>query len=686
LSPVLVKNQYKLAYKLLVNNEKLLIGTASGLYQLHETGVITDLTYILTNNLNNIFDIETSVLDMAISDKYLYIGTFYGLIVVDKKTFEAVNVFNSESEINALNDNWIVAMEYNARENTLWLGYPRGGQVISFSDDNKELTNNSLLNNKLMSRLSFAINDFYFDKEGHAWIATERGLYRVTSEKILVEYSEFPDNNILSIEEANGYFWLSTTNGLLKASKKDLSTFDYFVKEDGVFNSINIQKSSYHDVENSRLYFGGDKGFNVFDSDIEIPILNNITPRMRSVKLLNVSGEPNLLRKIKSGTKLSYNENSLRFGFSYMDFKSPRSNRFQYQLSGFDKSWSEKTNENNVSYTNLNSGQYEFKLRAFNANQLQSPTEISLIFSISPPFWKSQLAYLLYFASFITFFGYIYFYAQNRQKRKSIAIVQKNKEAFINNYNKYATDLTKLNSYQTIVRKFLDQLCFISGCDYLRYQQQLNGTSFEISVGVLQDIDRILHKKELISQTTLAQLFIQKRDVKLLSAIESDIDMLFLQMVSMQQAIIDKQRYNWNDYFNSVTGLHNTEAFIQILRDEIERAEIVGADIKLLEFAIDRNQFRGNNLLKRIQLLGFGDQIKYIFGHHVVATYVEKSRKNDKFIVYLGEVGSEMLSKYTKSLLTLLSEADLTKNTNLQVKQSVEILSVSGIYLDSLTK
>ena len=63
---------------------------------------------------------------------------------------------------------------------------------------------------------------------------------------------------------------------------------------------------------------------------------------------------------------LDYAHNSLRFEFAAPFYDGQSATRYQVFLEGFDKAWSEWTNETKKDYTNLFEGEYHFRVRAKN--------------------------------------------------------------------------------------------------------------------------------------------------------------------------------------------------------------------------------------------------------------------------------------------------------------------------------
>jgi len=156
---------------------------------------------------------------------------------------------------------------------------------------------------------------------------------------------------------------------------------------DGLFN---------YDIKNHRNF---EKPFNVIVSKVET---NNDSTLFGgcfytwrdSAKIASLAQNAELV------PTLAYRHNSVTIHFAGLFYEEPESTQFIYQLEGFDKKWSNPSSENKAVYTNLREGKYTFKVRATNAYGIKS-NEASYSFTISPPFYRTWGAYLLYFSLFV---------------------------------------------------------------------------------------------------------------------------------------------------------------------------------------------------------------------------------------------------------------------------------------------
>ncbi|WGG53374.1 GGDEF domain-containing protein [Rugamonas sp. DEMB1] len=75
--------------------------------------------------------------------------------------------------------------------------------------------------------------------------------------------------------------------------------------------------------------------------------------------------------------------------FAALHYTEPGENRYLYQLQGFDRDWVAADAAHRVaSYTNLNPGNYLFRVKAANHRGVWNPEPATLQITITPPFWQ----------------------------------------------------------------------------------------------------------------------------------------------------------------------------------------------------------------------------------------------------------------------------------------------------------
>jgi signal transduction histidine kinase/DNA-binding response OmpR family regulator/ligand-binding sensor domain-containing protein len=248
------------------------------------------------------------------------------------------------------------------------------------------------------------------------WIGTGRGLNKLiiksTSEinkldasntEVIVYTTEngLADNSIKSIlEDENGNLWLGTNAGI-SFFDIEKESFKNYTSADGLrgndFNSESALFSS-----DGLMYFGSTEGLNVFNPKqitqsgfIPPVVITGFQVFNQPVKI----GEDSPLKENILEAKeiiLPFSQNVFSFQFSALDYNSPQSIQYAYKMEGFDDDWIEAGSRRFITYTNLNSGTYTFKVKATNSDGLWSENYKSISVVINSPWWRTGWAYASY--------------------------------------------------------------------------------------------------------------------------------------------------------------------------------------------------------------------------------------------------------------------------------------------------
>lgn len=243
------------------------------------------------------------------------------------------------------------------------------------------------------------------DSQGNLWIGTQQqGLFRIDRTGVnvrqYVERDGLPSNSILGILEDNlGNLWISTDRGLSKFEegvlKPERIRFQTFSVEDGLQGS-EFKRGAYCKLTNGDLLFGGQNGFNIFDP-LKIKINPSIPPvQITQLKLFNEIvdfADSTILNKPMTYTdqiNIGYDNTVLTFEFAAMNYILPSKNEFAFKLEGFEDSWNYVGTQNNATYTNLDPGQYTFRVKASNNDGIWNETGDLLLINVLPPWWQNS--------------------------------------------------------------------------------------------------------------------------------------------------------------------------------------------------------------------------------------------------------------------------------------------------------
>ena len=366
------------------------------------------------------------------------------------------------------------------KSGNIWVGTDAGLNILPVEELSKENPRFKIFRNKpgdLNSLSNNYVLPIFESADGNLWVGTMGGglnLVRNTDNLDSVSFTAFKTDHGLPndvvkgiLEDDYGFLWVSTNKGLSRFDPKDQNFVNYDITDglqDYEFGELACCKLS-----DGMMMFGGVNGFNTFYpqqimTDMSVPKLV-----FTDLQILNQSvgvGEEinnrvvlnqgiNFTEKIK----LKYAENSFAIYFSALHFSAPNKNMYKYKLEGFDSDWIKKnSNERFAKYTNLQPGKYVFKLLASNNDGVWSNEVRQLEITVVPPWWKSNLALIIYILLFVWLMWFF-------QKYSIIRIKQKN-ELLMEHFEKEKIEelsQMKLRFFTNISHEFRTPLTLIIG-------------------------------------------------------------------------------------------------------------------------------------------------------------------------------------------------------------------------------
>ncbi|MDR8391577.1 ATP-binding protein [Aliifodinibius sp. S!AR15-10] len=317
----------------------------------------------------------------------------------------------------------------DAEAGGLWVG-TYGGGLIHFNPATGEQEAFTETNSNIPNNVVFVI---YKRADGDIWLGTRQGLVRYERENqefITYNIEDGLPNQVVKgiIEDANGNLWLSTNNGVSKFNP-GTGQFTNFGPEDGL-QSREFNVGSYYKDDEGYLYFGGINGFNRFHPK-NITIDRSVPPvKITDFQIFNRSvtvGKDSPLEKHitqASQVTLPYNASVITFEFAVLNFHKVKDNSFAYKLEGFDSDWNYMGSKRTATYTNLDPGEYTFRVKASNSDDVWNiGTELAL--AISPPFWKTYGFYVFTGTFVLAFLLGLYHWKVQSVRRRNEKLEQK---------------------------------------------------------------------------------------------------------------------------------------------------------------------------------------------------------------------------------------------------------------------
>lgn len=366
-------------------------------------------------------DDSTSISDNSVWEIFedsrgnLWIGTHSQGVDLFDRTTKTFRHYNTEGS-NPIHARYIPAFMEDC-EGNLWIGTGYGIDVLDKETGrfthhiNRENDPGSLSNNTVLA--------IHQDSRGLIWVATHGGLnvYDGSANRFsaYTKKDGLPDNSILSIlEDNNGNLWVSTPHGLsnvkvkFESGKKDSLAVEFhnYDEKDGL-QGIQFNENAACKTASGELIFAGSNGFNLFrpehigiNRNVPDVILTDFQIFNKSVRIGEpVNGDIILHESITETEEvvLNYSDNVFSIEFTSLSQFHPEKSQYQYILEGFDKEWT-ITNAagRKVTYTNLDPGEYVFKVRAANNDGIWNENATALGVTVLPPFWRSGVAFVLY--------------------------------------------------------------------------------------------------------------------------------------------------------------------------------------------------------------------------------------------------------------------------------------------------
>ena len=338
------------------------------------------------------------------SDETLWIGTENGgLNRYRPDTGIFSHYMHRPQTENAISGNYVPALLEDEQQR-IWVGSFTGVDILNPSTGT--FTHTQLQGIQGDDINSQNIRSLLADSHGRIWVGTQhRGVYRLDQAGQIVQHYDMsnglPSANISSIlEDAEGNIWLATANGIARL-EPDTKIINNYSRDDGLAGSHYNRNASLRDSQ-GRLWFGSTDGITVFnpkDLDRAGPdfpvIITNLRILNREVPVGTPGSPLQTSILLTDHLTLSYEDTMFSFDFAALNYRQSNILRYSYTLEGFDRDWNNIGRASTATYTNINPGQYRFRIRASTNGETWVEGQ-DLLITILPPPWRSWWAYLIY--------------------------------------------------------------------------------------------------------------------------------------------------------------------------------------------------------------------------------------------------------------------------------------------------
>jgi diguanylate cyclase (GGDEF)-like protein len=251
------------------------------------------------------------------------------------------------------------------------------------------------------SMVSNFVSALHEDGAGRLWAGTSKGLDEiVTAADGKISFRYYPaagTDKIFAVQsDRQGNIWLTTSDALIQLDPATGKASRHTASE-GLLDGYRV--GAAYAAGDGSLYFGGTTGvINVrpeqaqSTSSAPLVAITDISLLNRSLTLAPRPDGVELSGSVSAPRKLIVPSDQSVFSieFAALDFADPANNRYAYQLEGFDQAWvAADAAHRSATYTNLDPGQYRFKVKAANHLGVWNEQGVSLAITVLPPYWKS---------------------------------------------------------------------------------------------------------------------------------------------------------------------------------------------------------------------------------------------------------------------------------------------------------
>ncbi|MFT4929531.1 MAG: ligand-binding sensor domain-containing protein/signal transduction histidine kinase, partial [Phenylobacterium sp.] len=305
-----------------------------------------------------------------------------------------------------------------------------------------EVSNISALNRSEQQDFSHIIAIFA-DRQQRVWVSIKLlGLAQLdlqTGQLTLVLQGLGAGHSIIRsmVQDADGLMWLGTYGGLIQFNPDNHS---YTALEHG--QGLRLGKVSEDMavvMPSGDVMVGHDTGLVRFSpsrliaseqqSAANFPILLSDFRLFDQPIGLDDTDSP-LSATINETTEftIAYHQSRFSFLFASSDYQSPSTTRYRYRMAraGDNSAHWNDTDANNrlAAFTLLPAGQYVFSVKASNANGSWSDNIRHLNINITPPFWATTIAYVMY-VLLAVFAGAMFNYMRVRKLQQRSELLEK---------------------------------------------------------------------------------------------------------------------------------------------------------------------------------------------------------------------------------------------------------------------
>jgi signal transduction histidine kinase/ligand-binding sensor domain-containing protein/DNA-binding response OmpR family regulator len=340
-----------------------------------------------------------------------------GILVINKQTLQKASPSLCTAEkcfttADGLAGNFVNRIVFDHQENVWALVYNTG--IDKINTQTNQITHIPIPELPRGAKQGLII----CDSDGYIWVAFRGGVIKIETTTLHLETIHFANHAIepLAMIEVDNSIWVSSSEGIWIVNKKELKTHHQNIMN-RTFTSL------YYDREQNRVCLGTNDGLSIIQPEVVNNKLNNFPIIITSLHanglvLPTESYHEQSIRYIDH-ICLNHDQNTFTIAFSDLNFSQEQRSTFIYKLDRKEDDWHMlRTNENIISFSNLEPGTYFLLISRLGVNGQPSDQVKTFQIEIKQPWYFTTLAKGIYclFLGVLTLWT-IYFFRVRNQLR-----------------------------------------------------------------------------------------------------------------------------------------------------------------------------------------------------------------------------------------------------------------------------
>jgi signal transduction histidine kinase/ligand-binding sensor domain-containing protein len=396
----------------------LLLGTHAGVFVYEpNTGQVRSLA-AMNEGKDNFTTAEVTSEFIEDAAGNIWVGTRKGIVIYDAQFRFITSLQEEKSKAGTLKGQYVFSM-YPKNDRQVWVST----HILNLYDmDSARFVERLSKNQGKYVIPTFVRNitrrangDFYFVGDGRLTaFSPGADSFYIPAFSNLMASRDFAK----LFDDKKGQLWFTTlSSGLVKIDPASNTMTQFTVRNGLTRNQLHLSNRSQ---PGDPLFIIFRDGFQYFNPDsikadvVKAPL--HITGM--EIMTMPLKADFNLFKD--STLTVSYKENVITFSYSLLDYSFTEGISYQYKLEGFDNDWINAGNRRSTTYTNLDAGNYVFRVRARNHDNIAAG-ETALLFRVKPPFWKTL--WFIALVALLVVVGLYRWYAWLQQKYQSEKIL-----------------------------------------------------------------------------------------------------------------------------------------------------------------------------------------------------------------------------------------------------------------------